>query len=371
MIFHRRISLSIAAALIFVLAWSGCQSSNGARGSNAGEPDGGNPREGAAEPIMSTSPRDSAPVTDNPVCVPDETESGADSTKPDEKATKATDATDAFDIAPDSIRLDDVVAVVKGEQVLMRHLLAELLAVHGEGMLEDLTTKVLVKQEWTRLGISVTPEEIERRIEQEIALHRSEFQDQYGDKVTLEAFLSLQGHDLDSFKELLRTNANFANQMILERWFAYENLVRDKVEVQHILVDTEEAANAVLEKARAGADFAKLAEESSVDDLTARHGGKLDPFVLGASPLGLEFDRAAFALQRAGDLSDLVKTPLGIHVIRFVGRIKGSNEPYDSVKKTVIADLDINLPDKEILRRWYNNYRRDNSEQIEIRLKKK
>jgi parvulin-like peptidyl-prolyl isomerase len=83
-------------------------------------------------------------------------------------------------------------------------------------------------------------------------------------------------------------------------------------------------ANDVLAKARAGADFAKLAEQYSDDTTTKENGGDLPPFARAtADPrhaMVPEFEAAAFSLTN-NQISDLVKTVYGYHIIQLINKI--------------------------------------------------
>ena len=72
-------------------------------------------------------------------------------------------------------------------------------------------------------------------------------------------------------------------------------------------------ARQVLQQARAGADFAQLAAQYSEEPNAAERGGDLGYFGPGA--MVQPFEQAAFALQ-PGQISDLVETPFGIHIIK-------------------------------------------------------
>ena len=83
-------------------------------------------------------------------------------------------------------------------------------------------------------------------------------------------------------------------------------------------------ANEVLAKARAGADFAQLAEQYSDDTTTKDNGGELPPFArASADPrhaMATEFEAAAFSLTN-NQISDLVKTVYGYHIIQLINKI--------------------------------------------------
>jgi len=75
-------------------------------------------------------------------------------------------------------------------------------------------------------------------------------------------------------------------------------------------------AEEVLKKAKApGADFAALAKQYSEDDTNNSNGGDLDYF--GRGRMVPEFEQAAFAM-KAGEISNLVKTAFGFHIIKVV-----------------------------------------------------
>ena len=76
-------------------------------------------------------------------------------------------------------------------------------------------------------------------------------------------------------------------------------------------------AEGILKEAKAGGDFAALAKKYSEDDSNAQQGGDLDYFTRGR--MVPEFDTAAFALA-PGEVSGLVKTQFGYHIIKVTDR---------------------------------------------------
>ena len=117
----------------------------------------------------------------------------------------------------------------------------------------------------------------------------------------------------------------------------------ERRQVAHILIAQKDdaaalkEAEALLSKLKSGADFAKLATQNSTDKLSARKGGELDWFEKGV--MDPEFEKAAFALQKSGDLSTVVKSQFGYHIIKLLGIQPETSKSFDQVKADVLAKV--------------------------------
>jgi peptidyl-prolyl cis-trans isomerase C len=128
---------------------------------------------------------------------------------------------------------------------------------------------------------------------------------------------------------------------------APERFVADAtLDVRHILFKTDcrslEAARKLAEAARARAvagekPFEDLARELSEDTGTSPSGGLLAHIKRGDTVQA--FQDAAFALAKPGDISGVVKTEYGFHVIQLVKREGGGKQTFDQVKDRLEADL--------------------------------
>jgi len=128
----------------------------------------------------------------------------------------------------------------------------------------------------------------------------------------------------------------------------YEDELRLKAQARHILIKVDpKAKKAEVTKARKqaqsilakvnkkGANFANIAKKNSQDKATKNKGGELPWF--GKGDMIKEFEKAAFALE-PGDISKLVKTTYGYHIILLEDKRGEVAENFtdwiDSLKKS-------------------------------------
>ncbi len=108
-----------------------------------------------------------------------------------------------------------------------------------------------------------------------------------------------------------------------------EEFSGDQVRARHILVKTEEEAKQVLERVTKQEPFEELAKALSKDTATAAKGGDLDYF--RREQMVPDFAKAAFAL-KPGEVSGVVKSPFGYHIIKLMDRKKGQPLTFEQVK---------------------------------------
>ncbi len=104
----------------------------------------------------------------------------------------------------------------------------------------------------------------------------------------------------------------------------------------HILVDSEEKANEILAKIKAGeVTFEAAAAEYSTCP-SGKNGGSLGDF--GSGQMVPEFENAC-AVMEIGAVSDAVKTQFGYHLIRLNKKDNGGEMPYDEIKNNLMDAL--------------------------------
>jgi parvulin-like peptidyl-prolyl isomerase len=107
---------------------------------------------------------------------------------------------------------------------------------------------------------------------------------------------------------------------------------KEEIHAAHILVQTQEEAQDIYNQLKAGADFAELAKEKSIDPSAKTNGGDLGFFTWGK--MVPEFQQAAFALKQ-GEISQPVQTSYGWHVIKVLERREKEQPPFEEAKSMI------------------------------------
>jgi peptidyl-prolyl cis-trans isomerase C len=130
------------------------------------------------------------------------------------------------------------------------------------------------------------------------------------------------------------------DELVQERYDAYVAAQPpvDEVRARHILVDSEDAARAIINELNNGADFATLAKERSTDRASAEeHGGDLGYFV--HDEMVTPFADAAFALETGTYTKDPVQTDYGWHVIMVDDHRIRAAPPLDEIREELESQI--------------------------------
>jgi peptidyl-prolyl cis-trans isomerase C len=113
----------------------------------------------------------------------------------------------------------------------------------------------------------------------------------------------------------------------------------EQVRASHILIRTAEPdakakAEAILKELRGGADFAQVAKAKSQDPGSAAKGGDLGFFARGR--MIKPFEDTAFGMAKVGDISEVIESPFGFHIIRLDEKKPAGLQPFAEVKDTLL-----------------------------------
>lgn len=117
-----------------------------------------------------------------------------------------------------------------------------------------------------------------------------------------------------------------------------QELPPDKQKAQRALIE------ALLKRVRAGEDFGKLAKEFSQDPGSKERGGE---YVFPRGQMAVEFETAAFSMS-VGQVSDVVTTKFGYHIIKVLERNAAGKIEFAKVKDRVRENLQQEEADKRL-----------------------
>jgi len=243
--------------------------------------------------------------------------------------------------------------------------------------LESLVNKKLIEQKVKELDINVSDEEVLQAINDVKKTNNIS-------EENLRAALAARGISFDDYKAQLKAQLERLRLISLE--------VRSKVQVSEKELQEYYAAHTgnfqideafharqiffafpakaseeqqqtivakaekVLLEAKSGADFAELAKKYS-DDPSAKEGGDLG--FLKKGELLPEFENTLTTM-KAGEVSGLVRTAAGIHIIKLVEYREGKKQDFDSVKREV-EDLLYKQKSEERFNQWLDGLRKNAS----------
>ena len=270
--------------------------------------------------------------------------------------------------------LDKIVAVVDNEIILQSELNFQVQTYAAQHkinpdqpglkkqILNSMIDEKLVYAQAIFDSIEVSDDEVNQRVDYQI----NYFINQYGSRERLE---QIYGMSIEKIRRELQGDVrkNLMIQKLQQKKFkdvqvsrlevedffnTYKDslgVIPEKVQISHILKIPEASeatkekykkfAQAILDSIKAGADFATMAKKYSEDPASAKNGGDLGFVKRGV--FYPEFEAAAFAL-KPGQLSDVVETPVGFHIIQLLekrGESIHTRHILIKIKKGENADL--------------------------------
>jgi foldase protein PrsA len=233
-----------------------------------------------------------------------------------------------------SLRTGGTVAIVNGERISRKELQKRLENIYGQSVLERMIEEKLVIQEGKKQKIKVKEEEITEKVNDLIR--------RFPSKEKFEELMRESNMTMKDVREQIKVGIILdklverviPEQEVKDYFDQHKEMFKrgEQVRARHILLKTEEEAREVLQRLKKGEDFAKLAREKSADEGTKQRGGDLGYFPRGR--MAKEFEEAAFSL-KVGEISDVVKTSFGYHIIKLEDRVPERIPPYEEVKREV------------------------------------
>lgn len=200
-----------------------------------------------------------------------------------------------------------------------------------------LVQRELFEQGADDLGIDVDEEDVEQRVAEQAGTEDpEELREAFAAQGITPEFARLQV-EVQLYQE--RAGEELAGEGELtddELEAAYEQLYTATPRARHILVDTEEEAEEVLERLEAGEDFGELAVEVSTDPSAEENEGELGPIT--SEQFDPDFAEAVFEAED-GEIVGPVETQFGYHVIERVAPPELA-EVEEEVREAAEADRD-------------------------------
>ncbi len=144
----------------------------------------------------------------------------------------------------------------------------------------------------------------------------------------------------------LAAEAEVTDEEIQQYYDSNQDLYRSEEErrVAHILITTEERSEeealskieALKQRIDGGEDFAEVAKAES-EDFSAEDGGDLG--FAGRGVMDAEFEKAMFDLENVGDVSGVVKSEFGFHLIKLLEVKSGDVRPLEEVREQIASRI--------------------------------
>jgi len=250
-------------------------------------------------------------------------------------------------------------------------------------LLAAMIDKKLIKQKIKELNIVISEEEVRQSIE-EIKRQNKMTQE------ALTAALLAQGITFDQYKAQMKEElerVRLMSQEVKSKIQVSEREIREYYDAnsaafneeptyraRHIFLKVDKKASNdeikkvmakaadVMAEARSNNDFAALAMKYSDDSGAAKDGGDLGTFKKGDMLPEIE---SAVITMMPGEVSELVTTPAGFHIIKLEEKNAGRLKPFETVKAT-INDLLYRKKSEERFKQWATELRKGAS--IDIKL---
>lgn len=281
---------------------------------------------------------------------------------------KASDAKDALKTSPSDPmarvngttitrqEVDRAVKVMLAQSQVEQPLSADLLKQAQDAALDQLAAAELLFQEASKHEV----QDLDKQVADKVAVNRAKFTSDAEFEKALKA-VDMTMNDIREFTRKDIIISRFIDDELAAKIkvsdadikkFYDENVEKyftkpESARASHILIGVDEKASAeerkkakekaeaLLKRVKAGEDFATIAKSDSTCP-SASQGGDLGTF--GRGQMVPPFEKAAFAL-KPGQVSDVVETQFGYHIIKLVEKEEAGKESFESVKGKIAEFL--------------------------------
>ncbi len=248
--------------------------------------------------------------------------------------------------------LDKIVAVIDNEIILQSELELQVNLFAAQRnlnpsdkelrkrVLDEMINNKLLYAQSLRDSITITYEEVEMQLDNQM----NYFIQQYGSREIVEKTYGMSIERIkrefredtrkqmaaERLKQMKFGSVDITRREVLEFYENYKDslgLIPEKFELSHIFINPKatekvkrkarEFAESLLDSLKNGADFARLAEKYSEDPGSSSQGGDLG--VVKRGVFYPEFEAAAYSL-KPGEISTVVESPVGYHIIELIDR---------------------------------------------------
>lgn len=146
---------------------------------------------------------------------------------------------------------------------------------------------------------------------------------------------------IDKLQAYITRDVTVEEQSVHDAYDEYKDMLvmPERVQVGHILVETEDEAKEIIAELKQGIDFGDLAEQKSIDPSVTQNKGMLGYITKDDTSIVEEFKNAAFKLSPGEYSQEPVKTEFGYHVIRCFDKKEAGTATYEEAKDSLSQQL--------------------------------
>jgi peptidyl-prolyl cis-trans isomerase C len=254
------------------------------------------------------------------------------------------------------VELERAIKVMMAQNQIQQPLAPEVMKEAQAAALEQLESAELLYQEAGKLPVK----DLDKQLAEKMAENRSKFKTEADLDKALQS-VGMTRKDLEDFARKDIVINNFVESRFVAKAtatdaeaqkFYNDNVDKffsqpESVRASHILIGADEKvspedrkkakekAEAILKRVKAGEDFAAIAKAESTCPSSAQ-GGDLGSF--GHGQMVPPFEKAAFAL-KTGEISGVVETNFGYHIIKLTEKHEAAKEKFEDVKEKIVEFL--------------------------------